>query len=198
MAKMEKVVIGTHNSMTWLKPKSLIMYLLALLFARCQKKHIIDQLNSGARAFDIRIFNKDNTWVFSHGLVNYTRSSYNIYNVMDHLNDFSTLDSPIYVRLLLEKYKTQEDKDKFVCLCELLEKEYPNIIFFGGYLKKPWEKLYTFKNDISENNEVHQWVSSMAEDAKWYEKYLPWLYAKRHNSINKLKVKPGINLFDFI
>lgn len=38
----------------------------------------------------------------------------------------------------------------------------------------------------------------MAEDARWYEKFMPRAYAKRMNKKNLEDIKEGINIFDFI
>ena len=38
----------------------------------------------------------------------------------------------------------------------------------------------------------------MAKDARWYEKFIPRLYAKRMNKKNMKNLKEGINLFDFV
>lgn len=104
----------------------------------------------------------------------------------------------MYVRLILEKYESDEECDCFVRSCKSLERlEYPNIKLFGGNRKGDWKKLYTFKGNIPDalNN---QFVSSMMPDARWYEKICPYLYAKRMNKVNKGKMKEIINLFDFV
>lgn len=44
----------------------------------------------------------------------------------------------------------------------------------------------------------NQWISSMMEDARWYEKFLPFAYARRGNKRNEGNVKPKFNLFDFL
>lgn len=79
---------------------------------------------------------------------------------------------------------------------EYLE-DYDFIKFIGGNSKGNWEKLYTFEDDIPDKY-VHQYVSSMANDVRWYEKIFPFLYAKRCNKKNKTKQLPIINLFDFV
>lgn len=69
--------------------------------------------------------------------------------------------------------------------------------FFGGCRIKDNKQLYKFDANMAESD-IHLWVASSMEDSKWYEKVLPKLYSRRKNKENYLKIKPGINLFDFV
>lgn len=186
--------------MTFLPPKHWWGY-LGLWIARCQKKTIEEQFNAGARVFDFRIYyDYDNMfgWSFAHGLIDF-KDNKGIYDYLKLLNNLAEeKKETVYVRLILEKYESDEECDCFVRSCKSLERlEYPNIKLFGGNRKGDWKKLYTFKGNIPDalNN---QFVSSMMPDARWYEKICPYLYAKRMNKVNKGKMKEIINLFDFV
>lgn len=190
---MENRIIGSHNSMSYLPVKKWWMNIFNV-FARCQDKPIEDQ---NADCFDIRIYynNELKRWEYAHGLIDYDGVfTCGVINKLVNESPQTTL----YIRLILEKYKNEEECLLFSKYCKKLDKYYSgtNVILFGGNRKKDWKKLYDFKS-ISDS-EVHQWVSSMAKDAKWYEKICPNLYAHRMNPANFIKTKPGINLFDFI
>lgn len=94
-------------------------------------------------------------------------------------------------------FSNNEDNEGFIQLCKYLEKNYPKIRFFGGYRIKDGKQLYKFDSDIVDSD-IHLWIASSMKDSKWYEKVLPKLYSRRKNKENYLKVKPGINLFDFV
>lgn len=196
----EEIIYGSHNSMTFLPPKHWWGY-LGLWIARCQNKTIEEQFNAGARVFDFRIYYDYNEveWNFAHGLINF-KSDIRFWKYLEILNTLARAkNETVYIRLILEKYESDEDCDCFIRYCnKALERgEYSNLKFFGGNRKGDWKKLYTFKGNIPDalNN---QFVSSMMPDARWYEKICPYLYAKRMNKVNKGKMKEIINLFDFV
>lgn len=199
--KETKIILGTHNSMSYLPCKLWVLRFFNMLFAQCQNKDIIEQYDEGARVFDIRVYRESNNdWGFAHGLIKYRtlQSIFSIINVLQHHNDFIGDGDQLYIRLILERYKSEEECEWFKSLCKNLELEFPGINFIGGNRKKDWKKLYTFKTDIPDS-EVNQLVSSMAEDARWYEKFMPWAYALRMNKKNKEKYKENcINIIDFI
>lgn len=200
--KFKEKLIGSHNTMTYLKPTNWLLYLGYLISAKCQNKTWLDQINSGVRVLDIRVFPEyifgSTFWRYGHGLIKFTRNSPGIYNIASTINDMAKrTKKPMYMRIILERCKSEHDVQEFINLCEHLELNYPYIKFLGGNRKKDWKKCYIFSSDITDSN-VNQPVSSMAEDARWYEKICPWLYAKRMNKVNKYKLIKGINLFDFI
>ena len=199
--KKSKIILGTHNSMSYLPCKLWVLSFFNMLFARCQNKDIIEQYDEGARVFDIRVYrDSNNDWGFAHGLIKYRslQSIYSLIYLLQHHNDFCGNGDKLYIRLILERYKSEEECEWFKSLCKNLELEFPGINFIGGNRKKDWKKLYTFKTDIPDS-EVNQLVSSMAEDARWYEKFMPWAYALRMNKKNKENYKENcINIIDFI
>ena len=200
--KFKEKLIGSHNTMTYLKPTNWLLYLGYLISAKCQNKTWLEQINSGVRVLDIRVFPEyifgSTFWRYGHGLIKFTRNSPGIYNIASTINDMAKrTKKPMYMRIILERCKSERDVQEFINLCEHLELNYPYIKFLGGNRKKDWKKCYTFSLEITDND-VNQPVSSMAKDARWYEKICPWLYAKRMNKVNKYKLIKGINLFDFI
>ncbi len=181
--------LGTHNSMTYLKPKKWYLYPFQFI-ARCQNKSIEEQYtNHNIRLFDIRItYDKNGIPEFRHGYIAYKG---NVYNVLEYLNNQK---EPVKVRILLEEGKSN-------CINEILfikdinrfKTLYPNISFFEGRRKYDWKKIVDLP-DL----EVTQLVSSMQGnklDDLW-----PWLYAYRMNKKN-LELYKNIDknvLIDFI
>ena len=187
--EFNEVIIGTHNSMSFLKPKHWWMRPINWLFAQCQNNETA-VFNGGC--MDIRIYWDNDDWRFAHGLVSYEFNS-------EFCSIYATIDKFVksgvrYFRITLERDGCEY---KFVNLCILLKYRYidKNVTFLGGYRKSNWKQLYDFgTNDIP----IHQWVGSMADDARWYERFIPRLYAKRMNKHNLRNAKTGINLYDFI
>ena len=106
----------------------------------------------------------------------------------------------VYIRLILERKGYEEEFKEF---CKDLEESYPSFTFFGGVCKNGWVSLYHFKNDNNIEGNTIQYVGSMATDARWYERFIPILYAKRMNAKNLQKCEEisnndTITLFDFI
>ena len=181
---MEKI-IGTHNTMSYLPPKHWWQNPINWLFAQCQSG-----LKTG-QAVDIRlVWNKKKAvWEYAHGLVTYGR-----YTNPSNLIAYFISTGVKYVRLILER---DGGEAEFRYLCRHLSLSYNKCVvtFLGGYRKSDWKQLYDFgTNDIP----IHQWVGSMADDARWYERFIPRLYARRMNRKNMENLKEGINLFDFL
>lgn len=198
----EDIIIGTHNTMSYLpieckwylKP---FMWIGNKLFAQCQNKNIEQQIfMSGARVFDLRVYRSPRGWNFAHGIINYQYD----YNLIRILNILSNYNFPIYVRIILERCECEWEVYNFQKLCKMIENndKYKNITFFGGNRKGDWKKLYQFKNEEFTDDNNNQWVSSMAEDVRWYEKVCPRLYAMRMNELNRKKAKYLTNLYDFV
>jgi hypothetical protein len=189
-------MIGTHNTMSYLKPTNWWVRPFNFI-AKCQKYTLQDQIAAGVRCFDIRVWfdNKNCTWKFAHGAMNYGKETINLDEVLNMINE--KVDRA-YVRLLLEKKYSEINATLFRNLCQFIEDEYTNITFFCGRYKKTWKLVYAFDNNKELEDSLVQYVGSMADDAKWYEKFIPILYAKRKNKFNKFKMNDTkINLFDF-
>lgn len=199
--KQETPIIGTHNSMTYLRPQKWYGWFM-IPFARCQRKTIVQQWEAGARVFDLRVkFDRYGHSYFAHGLYDCSAhfSLADAVILIGQLHLYSKEE--VYVRLILEDTKAENyQAEYFRIICELMEEEYKqhkHIHFFGGNRKGDWKKLYVFKGDVPDSLN-NQWVSSMMDDARWYEKIMPFLYALRMNKKNRLRMKERLNLFDFV
>ena len=196
-------IIGTHNSMTYLRPAHWYGWFM-IPFARCQRKTIEEQWDNGARCFDLRIrFTKQGEPYFAHGLYECTHKA-NPAHVLEELYKLMLRDNEqAFVRLILE------DPDKqnynvyyFEQLCRIWETHQArqsvtvnNVLrFFGGNRKGDWAQIVEF--DYKPN--LTQYVGSMMDDARWYEKIMPFAYAWRRNKKNKQNPQGDIAIYDFI
>lgn len=198
------MIIGLHNTFSGLEPKH--WWLKPFNFiAKCQNNNVLNTFTSLLKdgfdiCVDLRIyFSKEFPYKIglAHGSMSYkTPDNF----IIDTLNKLSNLaiqyNKELYVRVILEK-GDNISKALFTYNCSQLEENYPNIIFYGGVFKPDWEQLYDFKNKLE--SKTIQYVGSMAKDARWYEKFIPYLYAKRKNLDNIMNVtdKSKIYLFDF-
>ena len=156
--------------------------------ARCQSRTLFEQLDAGAEAIDLRVcFDIHGVAHFAHGLMTF-QCPMSFEKVLD------ILPSCTVVRLILERKRRASDERQLIRLCRAIESAYPWLVFFGGYLKRSWRKLYRFKAEANGDLPLHQHVSSMATDARWYERIIPALYHMRKGHAEPLG---GINLYDF-
>lgn len=183
-------ILGAHNTMTFNKPKHWYEYLL-LPISRCQYGNInLSKLyNKGVRCFDIRIrVDDEDNIILCHGICDFKG---NVYDVLDEINSF---DDKCYVRIFPDGFDWETFKEEFIKFCEDIKIKYPLLIFFcadtGGYRINYSGFNYT--------PTLNQYVGSIADDARWYEKIIPWFYAKRMNKKNLEKNKGDIALFDFL
>lgn len=194
-------IIGTHNSMTFLRPAHWYGWFM-IPFARCQRKTIEEQWYDGARCFDLRIrFTKQGEPYFAHGLYECTHEVKPI-DVLVQLDKLILRDGQrAFVRLILEDPdKQNHNVVYFKAFCQAWETHQAFhtvnkwIHFFGGNRKGDWAQIVEF--DYKPN--LTQYVGSMMEDARWYEKIMPFAYAWRRNKKNKQNPQGDIAIYDFI
>lgn len=199
--KQETPIIGTHNSMTYLRPQKWYGWFM-IPFARCQRKTIEEQWHDGARCFDLRIrFTKQGEPYFAHGLYECTHKVKFI-DVLTQLDKLILRDGQrAFVRLILEDPdKQNHNVVYFKAFCQAWETHQAFhtvnkwIHFFGGNRKGDWAQIVEF--DYKPN--LTQYVGSMMEDARWYEKIMPFAYAWRRNKKNKQNPQGDIAIYDFI
>lgn len=183
-------VFGSHNSITANRPSSFWGW-FAIPFARCQKKTIKEQYDAGVRCFDLRITFEESQPVFAHGITGFEGSP------VDVLYDINQFPEKCYVRIILEDTSViHENEDKFYHFCKLYSSLMKNITFFEGRRRCDWKLVYGFQD----SPQMYQAVGSMAKDARWYERLIPWFYAKRMNE-NNMKIdwkSYDIVIYDFV
>ena len=191
-----KTIIGTHNSVTAHPPRKWWMK-LGKAIGVTQDKTIYQQFADGIRCFALRIrLSDDDTWVLCHGLY---EVNLDIYDLLYWFRTKAEQNREnVYIRIVLEDKKhCDKEAERFVKFCEWADSFSPYLIFIAGNRKSDWKQLYKFAYPNQ-----RQWmpVSSCAEDAKWYEKAFPRLYAKRMNKHNLKNIPQqyGFAFFDFI
>lgn len=194
-------IIGTHNSMTYLRPQKWYGWFM-IPFARCQNKTIEEQWHDGARCFDLRIrFTKQGEPYFAHGLYECTHEVKPI-DVLVQLDRLILRDNQhAFVRLILEDPdKQNHNVAYFKAFCQGWKTHQDfhtvnkGIHFFGGNRKGDWAQIVEFPL----KPELQQYVGSMMDDARWYEKIMPFAYAWRRNKKNKQNPQGSIAIYDFI
>lgn len=188
--------IGSHDTMTYLKPKKWWMRPFHFV-AKCQNKSIEEQYNEfGIRLFDIRVrYNeKENIWEFAHGCMTFKGKTPK--EIFDWLN---SKEEKIYIRLILEYNRKVKNIDKisdlFVEQAKLWIDEYKNLAFFEMTRKYDWKRLYNY-NEMPYPS-MYQATSSTTW--KIWDDWFPWFYAHRYNKDNyKQGTSSEYLLMDFI
>lgn len=164
--------LGSHNTMTYLRPKVFWQRLLPFI-GRCQSVDYKVQHSLGAVGYDLRLFwDSDGQLEYRHGFLRF--SADNIDEVLSYAES-----NNIIVRVLLEvrSYNKgligniDELRSRFKAYCSEIEEKYPSILFFGGQESGSGEKLYTFKNDTG-NLAIEELHSSVTSLFKSHNKFL--------------------------
>ena len=189
------MIIGSHNSWSYLTPKKWWMKLLAFT-AKCQNVDIKTQYEEyGVRCFDLRVrFNKDEGLIVAHGIIEYDINWVDIMFWLNYLNE----KGDCYVRVLHEVRSEKEYNvysiEQFKSFCSDIVCEFNNIKFWCGRNLYNWEFDYKFSEEPScEENYSSVKAPKLIDD--WY----PLIYAKKHNKeIIQLGTDKDILLIDFV
>lgn len=153
--------LGTHNSMTYMKPRTTQM-LAMWPFAKCQSMTYTEQYDFGVRFFDLRIRFIDGKPYFAHGEVEFTEVD--AYTVLDYLNQ----KGDCAVNLVLENTSKigETQHEAFKALCKEAVEKYKNIHFIGGWTKYPGDHpvIYNF-NTPGVNREERYKVFTLLNEA---------------------------------
>ena len=190
------MVIGSHNSWSYLRPRKWWMRLIAFA-ARCQRVDIRTQyLKYGVRCFDLRMRYEHLEGVYAHGPVEYDMSCVDVANALFWLNE----KGDCYVRVIHEA-RTKEQYTKvgvelFREDCQQMQEHFPNIQFWCGRNLYDWNVDYQFQGDEPTCEETY---GSVVQGKKWFYGWWPWLYAVTHNKrIKARSTEKDILLIDFV
>ncbi|UKK52123.1 hypothetical protein L6472_05965 [Prevotella sp. E13-17] len=188
------MIIGSHDSWTFLRPKRWWMRLFAFT-ARCQQLNIYDQYAAGARCFDLRVKFTNGVLKIAHGLIDYEVSETEVMGDLYYLN----MHPDTYVRVIHEIRSYTDcsinEVRMFASWCAKIKDWFPNIYFFGGnnLLSKP-NIDYDFKTRNLQIDGKYGSASGSLLYTLW-----PWLYAKLHNKENIIKgTSKDVLMIDFI
>lgn len=159
--------LGTHNSMTYMKPCGEGKMMVMWPFAKCQSMTYTEQYEFGVRFFDLRIRFIDGKPFFAHGEVEFCEVD--AYTVLDYLNEKGGCE----VNLCLENTAAigESQHEAFKALAKECEEKYKNIEFCGGWTKYPGDHpvIYQFSGKISprvEKYKVFTMLNEGLEDVK--------------------------------
>lgn len=205
------MLIGSHNTMTYLKPRKWWMW-FGKFIAKCQKLTIEEQYDKGAIWFDIRIsFPKTKIGydkpIFSHGSMDY--KGRDVETVLQFLDRKGA-----YCRIALEK-GGETEKELFKNYVVKWMKEYPNVKFTQIAKKDEWVNLitpnavlpYTSKDAYASCNGSYPQYNNLPgilRAKSWsgllIDDLYPWFYAKFNNkkNIKKYKDEDILLLMDFV
>lgn len=135
--------LGTHNSMTYMKPCGDAKMLAMWPFAKCQSMTYTEQYDFGVRFFDLRIRFIDGTPYFAHGEVEFCEVDAR--TVLDYLNK----KGDCAVNLVHENSSAlgTSQYEMFKALCQECLDKYKNIQFIGGWVKYPGDHPVIFQFD---------------------------------------------------
>lgn len=189
-------VIGSHNSWSYLKPKSFWMRPFAFM-AKCQRQDIKYQyLFFGVRCFDLRVkFDKDGKLSVAHGSMVYDIDKEGLLKDLQFINNRTIT---CYVRVLHEVRNKRAYNEKsinyFKEFCNEIVEAYPNIKFWCGRNLYNWSIDYEF----SEHPTCEEKYSSVCPP-KIIDDWFPFIYAKLNNSKIKNKgTDKDILLIDYV
>ena len=169
------MIIGSHNSWSYLAPKKLWMKTLAFT-AKCQRKTIREQYDIyGVRCFDLRVRFIDNVPHVVHNDFDYG-SFASIEKDIVWLNEKGDVVIRVLHDVRQKKEYKENDVQRFCSFCEKLELTYTRIAFWCGRNLYNWQVDYRFQFDPI----CVEKYSSVCPP-KIIDDWLPIIYAKIHN-----------------
>ena len=191
------MVLGSHNSWSYLRPRKWWMRLIAFA-AKCQRVDIKTQyLKYGVRCFDLRIrFDKDVTLIVAHSIIEYAIERKSLMKELRWINQCGDC----YVRVIHEvRTRGQYTVDSvkwFGRFCCFMQDAYPHIKFWCGRNLYDWKVDYQFEGEDPTCEETY---GSVVPGKKWLYGWWPWLYAVTHNKAIKAKgTDKDIMLIDYV
>lgn len=192
-------MIGSHNTFSYLPIKNRWMSFLKPWY-KCQDKDIIQQINNGAKFFDIRVkFDKKGLLNIVHNKVVFDINEIQFWRLMvDVKNLAKELNTKLYFRVILDIRKEPKDKKHqlklFKSFIYQFNKFDERICLDHSIIYWNWDYTYYY------NNQFNIIEDHASVKAKWYEyilgtKYyatkVGYKYINEHSSKN-------IYLLDFI
>ena len=195
------MLIGSNNSLTYLKSSN-IWFSLRTWLMRCQEIDYEEQYTFwGVRYFDLRLYvNKHNRIMVKNGTYEYAIFSF--YKILDYFDKRGdvvvnvTLDAS-FTEFMKNSYQSIEKK--FIETCNVIDSIYHNIEFRGGTRKFDGEKLYQFKK-MTDSHSLEvvcpaDWSILYRLVTKWFKPLVGWFNRKY---INKFKDKHVFLVLNYV
>lgn len=188
------MVLGSHNSWSYIKPTKWWMNLIRFT-AKCQNKDIQEQYNLGVRYFDLRLrFDEDLNPLVVHGKVIFDVGFDQVTRDLEWLNSKADTTVRVLLDVRTKKDYTDSQREQFNMYCAKMQNTYKNIQFDCGRNLYDWTIEYDFNHEYS----VEDMYASVAFP-KIIDDWLPILYAKLHNRSNIQRgTDKDVLLIDFV
>lgn len=198
-------MIGSHNTMTYLKPKSWWMRPL-IWMGRCQDKTYQEQYKSGVKAFDVRVFWDDEGELeFRHGMFAFSGEGFSDFLKFCQQKDiivrllFEERKFPAYLRKRSEKLALFE---RFINLCEWVEETYPYLKLTCCKNTETGQVLYEPKTKELKQYHFYSSQTSLWEKFPRFDDLWPRLYSmirnKKHLRTTQILDSNSITWLDFV
>lgn len=188
------MVLGSHNSWSYLRPKKWWMKIIAFT-ARCQSKTIREQYELGVRCFDLRIrFDKYGNTLFAHGIVEYDVDPDSVHKDLMWIDNKGDCMVRVLHEARTEKQYNSCNISIFQDVCRGLKRKFANTKFWCGRNLYNWHEDYDFGFYPTYEEKYASVCSPKLIDDWW-----PWWFAKFHNKqILKDGSKADVLLMDFV
>jgi hypothetical protein len=192
------MILGSHKSLSYITPKKWWMWFLTPMYKH-QSKDLEQQLKEGIRVLDINVrFDDYGNVVVCDGI--YESKSYNprvfTLHTINKIDNFGDKDTDYYIILTLDTKKASLVQEvEFIKLCKDFTSRYfrNNVYLIGCRRKFDNEKVYVGSPDFTDMSIIS---ATNQPDSRWYEKLVPWFYAKRKNET--IEPTSNVTLLDFI
>ena len=190
---MNKYILASHNSWTYLPPKKWWMWLLRFT-AKCQRLSIQEQYEMGVRCFDLRVKWIDGKMVVAHGIVQYDINAQQVVDDLIWLNEKGDCSVRLIHEVRRKLENTLKEKTYFRNFCALVEKRLPRITFWNGKNLYDHSKDYDFGCDPT----CEELYASVRKP-KWIDDWWPWWYSWLNNKrIKEAGTTKDILMIDFV
>jgi hypothetical protein len=188
------MILGSHNSWTYLKPKKWWMKLISFT-ARCQETDIYCQYTMyNTRCFDLRVRFNGSKLIIAHGIIEYGINKEQLLEHLKWLNDKGDVSVRILHEVRTKNEHTDENINKFANFCYELIRMFPKLKFWCGKNLYNWENDYTFDYDPS-CEEKYSSVCNPKIIDDWYPK---WFANRNNKEIKEIGTDKNILLIDFV
>ena len=189
------MVLGSHNSWSYLKPKKWWMKVLRFT-ARCQDVDIYTQYEKyDVKCFDLRVRYDKDELIIAHGIIEYKISENELLEMLKWLNKKGDVLIRLIHEVRSEKEHTEERVEKFAKFCSTVQKKFKKISFWCGMNLMPKPTVDYDFGFYPTCEELYASVCSPKIIDDWYPR---WFAINNNAEIKKEGTDKDILLIDFV